>query len=42
MDQALQKATNKPAKSNAGIAGISWLKDAVCRWNVIKHEKAKF
>ena len=42
MNQALEKPYNKSAKSNSGIVGISRRKDAVCRWNTIKHEKAKF
>ena len=42
MDQALEKAYNKLAKSQAGIIGISRRKDAVCKWNIIKHEEAKY
>lgn len=40
MDQAFQKANNKPAKNNSWIVGISRRNDAVCRWNIIKNEKA--
>ena len=42
MDQALEKAYNKPAKSSSGIIGFSRRKEAVCKWNLIKHEKDKF
>ena len=42
MDQALVKAYNKPAKSSAGIIGFTRRKEAVCKWNLIKHEKAKY
>ena len=41
MDQALEKAYNKPAKSHAGVVGISRRKEAVSRWNLVKHEKLK-
>ena len=42
MDQALEKAYNKPAKSSAGIIGFTRRKEAVCKWNLIKHEKGKY
>ena len=42
MDQALEKAYNKPAKSSSGIIGFTRRKEAVCKWNLIKHEKAKY
>ena len=42
IDQDLKQAYNKPAKSCSGIVGISRQKEAVCRWNIIKHEKGKF
>ena len=42
MDQALEKAYNKPAKSSAGIIGFTRRKETVCRCNLIKHEKAKY
>ena len=42
VDQALEKAYNKPAKSSAGIIGFTRRKEAVCKWNLIKHEKAKY
>ena len=42
MNQALEKAYNKPAKSSAVIAGFIRRKEAVCKRNLIKHEKAKY
>ena len=42
MDQALEKAYNKPTKSSAGIIGFTRRKETVCKWNLIKHEKAKY
>ena len=42
MEQALEKAYNKPANSSAGIIGFTWRKEAVFKWNLIKHEKAKY
>ena len=42
IDQALEKAYNKPAKSSSGIIGFTRRKEAVCKWNLIKHEKAKY
>ena len=42
MDQALEKTYNKPAKCQSGIIGISRRKNAVCKWSIIKHEKAKY
>ena len=42
MDQALEKAYSKPTKSFAGIIGFTHRKDAVCKWNLTKHEKAKY
>ena len=42
IDQALEKEYNKPAKSQAGIIGFTRRKEAVCKWNIIKHEKAKY
>ena len=42
MNQALEKAYNKPAKSSAGIIGFTRRKEAVCKWKLIKHEKAKY
>ena len=42
MDQALEKAYSKPTKSFAGIIGFTHRKDAVCKWNLKKHEKAKY
>ena len=37
-----EKTYNKPAKSSAGIIGFTRRKEAVCKWNLIKHEKAKY
>jgi len=42
MEQALEKTYNKPAKGQSGIIGFSRRKDAVCKWNIIKHEKANY
>jgi len=42
MDQALEKQYNKPAKSSSGIIGFSRRKTAVCKWNLIKHEKSQY
>ena len=42
MDQALEKACSKPTKSFAGIIGFTQRKDAVCKWNLTKHEKVKY
>ena len=42
VDQALEKAYNKPAKGHAGIVGISRRKEAVSRWNLVKHKKLKY
>ena len=39
MDQALEKQYNKPAKGPSGIIGFTRRKEAVCKWNIIKHEK---
>ena len=39
MDHAQEKAYNKPAKSSAGFTRR---KELVCKWNLIKHEKAKY
>ena len=39
MDQALEKHYNKPAKDPSGIIGFTRCKEAVCKWNIIKHEK---
>ena len=42
LDQALEKFGSKPAKSSAGIIGFTRRKETVCKWNLIKHEKAKY
>ena len=42
MDQALEKAYNKVAKSQSGIIGFSRRKQAVAKWNIMKHGKSNF
>lgn len=42
MDQALESKYNKPAKSSSGIIGITRKKEAVCKWNLVKHEKSNY
>ena len=42
MDQALEQLYNKPAKSSSGVIGFSRRKEAVCKWNILKHEKAEY
>ena len=42
MDEALEKAYNKPAKNQSGIIGISCRKEAVANWNIINKDKSKF
>ena len=39
MDMVLEKQCNKLAKGPSGIIGISQKKKAVCKWNLIKHDK---
>ena len=39
MDQTLEKQYNKLTKSSSGVIGFTRRKEAVCRWNIIKHEK---
>ena len=39
MDQALEKQYNKPAKGPSGIIRFTRCKEAVCKWNIIKHKK---
>ena len=41
MNQALEKAYNKPAKGQGGIIGFTRRKEAVAQFNLIRHEKAK-
>ena len=41
MDQALEKACNKPAKGQGGIIGFTRRKEAVAQFNLIRHENAK-
>ena len=42
VDQALEQAYNKPAKGSGGMVGITKRKEAVAKWNIIKHQKAKY
>ena len=42
MDQALEKAFNKPSKGQSGIIGMSRRKEAVCKWSLIIHEKMRY
>ena len=39
MDMALEKQYNKPKKGLSGIICISRKKEAVCKWNLITHDK---
>ena len=42
MDQALESKYNKQAKSASGVIRVSRRKEAVCEWNLIKHEKSNY
>ena len=42
IDQALEKAYNKPAKGPGGIIGYTRRKESVAKWNLIQHEKAGY
>ena len=42
MDQALESKYNKPANSASGIIGITPKKEAVCKWNLMKHEQSNY
>ena len=42
VNQALEKAYNKTAKSQSRIIGISRRKEAVAKRNIIKQDKSKF
>ena len=42
MDQALERAYNKPEKSSASIIAFTRRKEVVYKWNLIKHAKAKY
>ena len=42
VDQALESKYNKQAKSSSRIIGIARRKEAVCKWGLIKHEKASY
>ena len=37
-----KKQYNKPAKSQLGVIGFPRRKEAVCKWNIIKHEKSRY
>ena len=39
LDQALEIQYNKPAKNQSGIVGITRKKEAVNKWNILRHEK---
>ena len=39
MDQALEQAYNKAAKSAGGVIGYTRKKEAVAQWNLLHHEK---
>ena len=41
VDQALEKAYNKPAKGPGGVIGLTRKKESVAKWNLIKHNKMK-
>ena len=41
MDQALEKAYNKPAKGQGGIIRFTRCKEVVSQFNLIRYEKAK-
>ena len=42
MDQALESKYNKPAESSSGVIGMTRRKEAVCKWNLVKHEKSRY
>ena len=42
VDQALESKYNKQARSSSEIIGITRRKEAVCKWGLIKHEKANY
>ena len=42
LDQALEMQYNKPAKSQSGIVGITRKKEAVNKWNILRHEKLQY
>ena len=39
MDQALEQVYNKPAKGAGGVIGNTRRKEAVAKWNILRHEK---
>ena len=42
MDQALENQYKKPAQGPSGITRFTKQKQAVCKWNIIKHKKLLF
>ena len=42
IDQTLERAYNKQAKSYAGIIGFIQTKETAWKWNLTKHEKVKY
>ena len=42
VDQALEKAYNKPAKGPSGVIVITKRKEAVLKWNILEHMKMKY
>ena len=39
---SVEQSHNKPAKAAGGIIGITRRQVAVCKWNIIKHERAHY
>ena len=42
VDQALEKPYNKSAKGLSSVIGITKRKEAVLKWNILKHMKMKY
>ena len=42
IDQAPEKAYNKPAKDSRGRIGITRKKESIAKWNLIEHKKMKY
>ena len=42
VDQGLEKAYNKPAKGPSGVVEITKRKEAILKWNILKHMKMKY
>ena len=42
LDQASEMQYNKTAKSQSGIIGITRKKEAVNKWNILRHEKLQY